>query len=286
MDHKYMARRWVQKWANLGAMEITQEMIEEFLLERSKRSPDTANKELRCLRALFNFAKKRKWISENPCDGISMFPVEKRIKYVPPPEDVEKVIAWADRETQDYLRTIQDTMARVSEINGLTWDDVDFPNKCIILYTRKKKGGHLSPRRIPLTDRLLQILSRRHALQDPAKPWVFWHTYWSSKTGERCEGPYKDRKKIMKVLCEKAGVRYFRFHALRHCGASLMEQNNVSIGTIQRLLGHENRLTTEIYLHTLGNPEREAMWILERAESLTQSLTQQSSPPTPLAVSC
>ena len=95
------------------------------------------------------------------------------------------------------------------------------------------------------------------------------------------EGPYQDRKKIMGTLCRKVGVRYFRFHALRHYGASVMERANVPIGSIQRILGHENRSTTEIYLHSIGNAEREAMDMFERAtqdgfptESLTQILTQ------------
>jgi integrase len=68
----------------------------------------------------------------------------------------------------------------------------------------------------------------------------------------------------MKGLCKKAGVRYFRFHTLRHFGASLLDQSNVSIGSIQRLLGHENRTTTEIYLHSIGDSERVAMDVLNR----------------------
>jgi integrase len=44
----------------------------------------------------------------------------------------------------------------------------------------------------------------------------------------------------------------FRFHALRHFGASLLDQSNVPIGSIQRILGHENRTTTEIYLHAIS----------------------------------
>jgi len=69
----------------------------------------------------------------------------------------------------------------------------------------------------------------------------------------------------MNRLCEKAGVRYFRFHPIRHSGASIMDGNNVPLGAIQRILGHENRKTTEIYLHSIGDLEREAINAFERA---------------------
>ncbi|MEA2085149.1 MAG: tyrosine-type recombinase/integrase [Thermodesulfobacteriota bacterium] len=51
----------------------------------------------------------------------------------------------------------------------------------------------------------------------------------------------------------------------RHSGASLMDNNNVPIGAIQKILGHENRTTTEIYLHNMGDLERQAMDIFEIA---------------------
>jgi integrase len=77
----------------------------------------------------------------------------------------------------------------------------------------------------------------------------------------------------MKNLCQKAGVPYFRFHALRHFGASTLDNANVNIGAIQRLLGHENRSTTEIYLHSIGEAEREAMRVFEEMTQ-TKSPTQ------------
>ncbi len=49
-----------------------------------------------------------------------------------------------------------------------------------------------------------------------------------------------------------------------HAGASGMENNGVPVGSIQRILGHESQRTTEIYLHTLGNAEREAMKLFEQ----------------------
>lgn len=67
----------------------------------------------------------------------------------------------------------------------------------------------------------------------------------------------------MKGLCKKAGVKYFRFHPIRHLGASLLDNAHVGIGSNQHILGHENRTTTEIYLHSIGESEREAMRIFE-----------------------
>ncbi len=260
----YMAKRWVKEWGAMGHDEISEDKIQSFVIKRSKVSPFTANREIRYLRALFNFGVRRKWILSNPAQGIPFLPVEKRMKYVPPKEDVLKVILAADPETQEYLWVIKETMGRMSEINRLTWTDVNLEGKYVILYTRKKKGGHLSPRKIPMTGKLFQVLSYRYAHRNKNHPWVFWHRYWGRRTKEWIEGPYKDKKRIMKSLCKKAKVRYFRYHALRHFGASVLDNANVNIGAIQRILGHENRTTTEIYLHSVGESEREAMNIYER----------------------
>lgn len=243
---------------------VPREEIKSFVLKRARVSNYTANHDLRCLRSLFNFGLKEEWISSNPTRGIPFLPVEKKVKYVPPKEDVLKVIMAADPDTKDYFLTLRETIGRVGEINRLPWPDVNLAEKYVILYTRKKRGGNLTPRKVAMTGRLYQLLSRRYAHRNKGKPWVFWHRYWSKKAKEWVEGPYKDRKLIMKSLCKKAGVKYFRFHPIRHLGASILDHENVNIGTIQRILGHENRTTTEIYLHSLGQSEREAMAIFEK----------------------
>jgi integrase len=266
-DSLYYARRWVKEWKGLNSSEVTNEMIEAYLLKRSfETSAYTANKELRSLRAMFNFGMKpqREWISENPTQGIEFFPVEKRIRYVPPKEDVLRVILAAEPDIQDYLWTIALTMGRMSEINQLTWKDVNLEDRYVVLYTRKKRGGRLSPRMVPMPEKLNEILCRRYQDRDKRKPWVFWHRYWDTKKGDWSEGPYKERKRIMKTLCEKARVPYFRFHALRHLGASILDKAKAPLGSIQRILGHENRSTTELYLHSIGEAERETMKILDR----------------------
>ena len=195
-------------------------------------------------------------ITESVLRGKSVDPQDLRIK----PEDSEI----------DSL-ALRETMARVSEVNRLTWDDVSLEERYVILYTRKKRGGHLTPRKVPMTERLLSILSKRYSQRDKSKLWVFWHRYWSSREGAIKEGPYQDRKKIMRVLCKKAKVRYFRFHPLRHSGASIMDANHVPMGVIQKILGHENRRTTKIYLHNIGGSDREAMAVYERARQISHT---------------
>ncbi len=46
--------------------------------------------------------------------------------------------------------------------------------------------------------------------------------------------------------------------------ASMLDRENGNLGSIQRILGHENGTTTEIYLESIGDAEREAMKIFER----------------------
>lgn len=265
-DHIYLAKRWAKQWGQMACRDIKPDMIQAYLLKRQRAvSSFTANKELRCLRAVFNFGMHptRNWIDSNPTRGIQFFPVDKQIKYVPPKEDVLRVILAADPDTQDYLWTIALTMGRMSEINRLTWQEVNFEQRCVVLYTRKKRGGHRTPRKVPMSAKLFEVLSRRHKNRDKTVPWVFWHRYWSRKKKKWVVGPYEDRNSIMTTLCTNAGVKYFRYHALRHFGASMLDQANIPIGSIQRILGHENRSTTEIYLHSIGDSERRAVDILD-----------------------
>jgi integrase len=279
-DVRYHCKRWIARWSGSMCGGITTDMIESYLLKRRKVSATVANKELQYLRALFNFGIKKALIQSNPTIGIEFFPIEKRKKYIPPKEDVVKVINTGNTEAQQYLWTIVLTAGRVGEINKLTWDDIDFERNVVTLWTRKRKGGNREPREVPMVEKLKAILQHRFAHRTEEIPWVFWHTYWSRKAGGWVKGPYEERKTLMASLCKKAKVKYFRYHALRHLTASILDDYGVPIGVIQRILGHQNRRTTEIYLHTIGEAEREAMNKLEAARIFQPETNPDSGVPT------
>jgi integrase len=284
-DYRYMARRWAKNWGHLPCDQITQNMVRVWIQIRGRKSPHTGNKEIRFLRALFNWGKKQNppFVKINPVDGIDPLPIkEKFVKYVPPKEDLAKVLWLAGQrggDLMDYLYALWDTKGRMSEINRLTWEDVKldegqapWKRSHVVLYTRKKKGGNLTPRQVPLTKRLYGILIQRYKDRDKTMQWVFWHEWNDNRSGDLKRGPYKHRRRVMKTLCREAGVKHFEFHALRHLGASIMgNSSKVSIGAIQRILGHESPRTTEIYLHSIGDAERAAMEVFEEESVINTS---------------
>ena len=93
------------------------------------------------MRAAFNFAKKKRLAVNNATEGIDFFPEKKKLKYIPSPEDVDKVIASAGIDVQDYLWAIKDTAARMGEINRLIWEDVNLEQRfCRAIHPQEERG--------------------------------------------------------------------------------------------------------------------------------------------------
>ncbi len=56
----------------------------------------------------------------------------------------------------------------------------------------------------------------------------------------------------MERLCQKAEVREFGFHAIRHLTASIMYREGQPVAVIQAVLRHKSPQTTTRYLQSLG----------------------------------
>ena len=172
-----------------------------------------------------NYGIKRDMIATNPAANIEKYPATPRRRYVPPLPDVMKVLAVGDQEQRAYLAVIVNTMARVREINRLKWKDIH--KDYLILRTRKAKNSDLVERKIPLNKTLLSTLDNI--------PRDGEYVFPNPRTGK----PYDYRKKMMRGLCKRAGVKPFTFHALRHLGATRLDNKKVPLTIIQGLLGHQ-----------------------------------------------
>jgi integrase len=240
-DNERLIKKLILLWH--GKKEITKKDVEDFL--NDTESNFVANKYLRFIKALFNFGIEMELLSDNPAQRIKYYPVHRQKKYIPPDEDVRKVLEMANNEQRMYLLVIINTLARVSEVNNLKWEDVH--KDYLILKTRKSKNSNVAERMIPFNFTLTRVFS----ILEPDGTFVFKN----ARTGAR----YNYRSKFLKTLCTNAKVIPFGFHALRHYGATKLDQEGVALSDIQALLGHQQATTTNIYLQSIRKSLKEAV---------------------------
>lgn len=229
--------------------DISRRDVEDYLTPVAEQSHFVANKELRFIKALFNHGIEREMTSNNPADKIKYFPIEKKKKYIPPAKDVEKVLNIVSEKQRLYLSAIICTLARVREINKLKWEDVH--EDYLVLKTRKARNSDLTERVISFNDTLAKIIKSVPNISE----YVFCHPVTKKR--------YDYRSKLLKRACEKAKVKEFGYHALRHYGASKLADAGVPITDIQLILGHQRPTTTDIYLQSIRPSLKEAMKNLE-----------------------
>jgi integrase len=258
----FVYRSFIGRIGDHAAINITKRQVIEHLQERRKQDGNkAANRDLRDLKALYNWAIKQEVfdIVKNPCQFIERYPEDLPERYIPPPEDIDKVLMVADRDDMDLLMVLYHTMGRVGEALRLTWEDVNFEKRWVRLLTRKRRGGELQEDYQPMNDSLYEFLYNRWKRRNKRVPWVFPNP----RTGTR----YVGRPRLMAKLCTKAGVREFGFHAIRHHVASILNDNQkASMKQIQKLLRHKRQATTEDYLHSIDHNIIETAKLLDKKD--------------------
>jgi len=213
------------------------------------------------LRAIFNYGIKKKFLAgPNPCNDIEKLPSVQPTKYIPSEEDILKVLVAAGDE-RPLLLVLLHTLARISEILKLRWEDVNFNKSTIRLWTRKRNDGNMEYDDLPMNSDLHGVLWGlwQKKKQDE---WVFYNKKEKTR--------YNRRPKVMPGLCKRAGVKPFGFHAIRHFAASyLADQDKISKKAISGLLRHKSLATTELYLHSIDESQRQAAEALKMISSDT-----------------
>ena len=253
------------------------EFLEEYsFLVRRKGSEGNkvANRDLKEFKALFAWANRQTIIQHNPVINLEPYPEEEIPRYIPPVEDIDRVILAATDWELDFIQTLYHTLGRLSEILRLTWKDVNLAKRTVMLRTRKRKGGQIQSDLVPMSETLYSCLKKRWNERDKSSPYVF------TKPGG---GIYtkndKPIKEMMDKLCRKAGVRKFGFHAIRHHVAMILEDSGkATLREIQKMLRHNRPTTTDNYLKGLSptmkrvasildNPKKSRLKVVEKTKS-------------------
>lgn len=182
-----------------------------------------------------------------PLERIKPFPVDAGERYVPPEEEIIRVLQVAQGQDLVMLLTFYYTGARRGEVFRLRWDDVYMQAGRIRLTDHKGGGGRKRVRWLPMHPTLVDALRWWHEARPRKVENVFMRLDHDSALGE----PFTCRQKFLAVLCARAGVRPFGFHALRHKAASIAF-TSAGLDAAQRLMGHSRATTTDIYVRSAG----------------------------------
>lgn len=229
-----------------------QEMINDFHKNHSEK---TCKNLLNAIGGVFRYAISNKLLKSNPCIDINIKPdVEKYQYHIYTEEQFNQLLVFVT-DTSMEVPVLLGALCgmRLSEIMGLTWNDINF-EKGIINIRRanvfvgsevieKNTKTHNSYRKIPVPDYVIERLKFYRGIG-----YVYPKKNGSAEHG----GNFRLR---FSMFLERNHLPKTRFHDLRHFAATMMLKRNVPDKIAAGMLGHANTDMTKKYQHIIDNME-------------------------------
>jgi integrase len=204
-------------------------------------SPETINLEFRHLKAIFNWAIERNYLSNSVFNKVK--PIRVPESELPKFFEVEEINKVREKFNADPFKWIVEfyllTGARLKEALVLSWNHIDEKREVITIPstgTKAKKHRRISYAQDTQLKKLLKEIPRRedNLLFGPAKG-DQWSSWWVSR-------------KISKML-SKIGLPWASCHTFRHTYISHLVMNGVPLTTVKEIVGHSSFTTTLRYAH-------------------------------------
>lgn len=231
---------------------VTPAVVHDFLAPIcDARGPGVANRYLKNLKTAWTWGTEM--VDGFPQDKTPFrkhhrYDVDEKERYVPPAEDVVKVLEQAKGQDLVMLLVFFYTGARAGEVFRLTWADVDLDAGTIQLTDHKGGGGKKKRvRTIQMHSELISGLKWWKAARPCEVDNVFMQLQSDADKGK----PFTHRSKYMPKVCQKLGIKPFGFHALRHKSAAITFVSQ-GLNAAQMLMGHYRATTTDRYVASAG----------------------------------
>jgi len=238
-----MINKYLETWQSRPLAKINREVVADKHEEISKLSETSANKTMRVVRALFNFAngqyedsKGRTLFPDNPVSRLShtrAWNKEKRRQSI---IERSQLKPWYDAVTalseddecfnavvRDYLLFVLLTGLRRREASHLKWEDVYQEDQLFVIRDTKNR----TDLKLPYSDFVERIIQRRFINRN--SEYVF--------TGGQANAFINDPRKQIARIREESGV-YFTIHDLRRTFITIAESLDISTMALKMLVNH------------------------------------------------
>lgn len=224
--------------------DITPLDIEHYKRERVQQvSGSTVNREVACLKRMYNLAVHWRLTLDNPVNGVPFFQEPKRSFRWWTREEVRRFLDACDDRMGAIALVGLNTGMRIGELLSLTWDQIDFDNGYITI-ERTKSGTYREVKMNHVVIAALKKVQNRseYVLVNPAT-----------------KRPYIRIGKAFRTTCRRAGIAEATPHVMRHTFASHLAMQGVDPHTIMELGGWSSLDMVMRYCHLAPDHKQRAV---------------------------
>jgi site-specific recombinase XerD len=204
--------------------------FQEYLDNCKFSSISQQNQVINAIRFLYKFGLNKKY------DKVSFKrpKSEKKLPRVINGDSIKERLNQIENLKHKAILTLTYSVGlRVSEIINLKIEDID--SKRMIIHIKNAKGR--KDRIVPLSQTVLELLREYYKHYNPSE-YLFNGQSTNKYSIGSCQKIYK------KYIDNQSSI-----HTLRHSSATALLENGTDLRVIQKILGHTNVKTTEIYTH-------------------------------------
>ena len=231
---------------------ITDSLLEQYFdeMRHGKRAANSVARAVSSVRGFFGFLVEERHLDSDPSSRLRG---GRRGRTLPKPLSEREVACLLDsvpatspidRRDRALLELLYGTGARVSEVVGISLEDLDFDEE-LILVTGKGSKQRLVPMGTALRTALAEYLGAggRNAIPGSSR---------SSRLYLNARGGVLSRQGVDLIIHRRAltaGIDRSRVsaHVFRHSCATHMLAHGADIRVVQELLGHASISTTQVY---------------------------------------
>jgi integrase/recombinase XerC len=206
----------------------------------------TIARRVAAVRSWCRFLCRQGTLKTNPAEGLRGPRLDKKLPSFLSPEDLAGLLASPPADTplgcrdRAILETLYSAGVRVSELTGLSLDDVDFDDGCATVRGKGKRE-----RLVLLGDECRDALKTWLAFRETlAKSPALFVNKNGTRLTSRSVGRLLEKYLAQAGLDPRASP-----HTIRHSFATHLLDNGADIRSVQELLGHRSLSTTQVYTH-------------------------------------
>ena len=224
-------------------------MVKSYIVHLKEEGLEnrSINRKLSTLRTFYKYCLRENLVEKSPMTGVKALKQPKPLVKFVTETDINKVSFGDEADfatVRDHLlfELLYQTGMRQAELRGLKDGDIDKMGMQVKIHGKRNKD-----RLVPLSREMIALINQYQILRDATFTDKADRLLLNDK-GEEMSPSYVYNK-VHHLLEGVTSLKQKSPHVLRHTFATHLLDEGASLVAIQKLLGHQDLATTQIYAH-------------------------------------